>query len=441
MAAVAALGALAPQARRLLPRGPQQRRRLVVARVVQLLAVAAVLYRIATRGANAFALASPARRQGPVHAPAPRVALGAAGPDQGQAPNAWFNFGGASNSVVLLNFVTLLFGSNQVMIKILETDDATADAMPCALCLTLRFGIAFVALGGAILVRNALAASRKAGAGAQEAAAEAAALQHAGAGANEGPCILAGAAELSIWLFIGFLAQAAGLQYTTAQAGALLGSLTVVVVPLLSLTDGRRIGQSTWVSVALAFLGTLLFVGPEALTGAVGGLGDGLELLSAVLFAVQLWRCEKIARNLPEAQMLDLTCLQLGFVTLMSFTVLALEGHSLGGLAETMAGWPLAEWGEVGVMGLVTTAFCLWAEAQALREVDAAPAALIYACEPVWGAFFAWLWLGETLNGPMAISGGLLLLLASAVGATASGEQASEPQRQAAGPLVVSTEP
>eukprot|EP00438_Fugacium_kawagutii_P023770 Skav213331 [mRNA] locus=scaffold3340:265458:270202:+ [translate_table: standard] len=86
-------------------------------------------------------------------------------------------------------------------------------------------------------------------------------------------CILACGAELAVWLFLAFMLQAVGLQYTTASSGALLGSLTIVLVPLLSLLDGRRINQLTWGSVGLATLGTALFVGPNAFSGAFSSFG------------------------------------------------------------------------------------------------------------------------------------------------------------------------
>ena len=127
--------------------------------------------------------------------------------------------------------------------------------------------------------------------------------------------LLACGTELAVWLFLAFTLQAIGLQYTSASSGALLGSLTIVLVPLLSLTDGRRISQLTWGSVALAFMGTALFMGPSALQGAVGSLGDLCELGSAALFAVQMWRCEKLIRQVPEDEVVGLTCLQLALVS------------------------------------------------------------------------------------------------------------------------------
>lgn len=326
---------------------------------------------------------------------------------------------GQSNGIALLNLVTMLFGSNQVLIKTLETDDATAGAMDSCLCMTLRFGIAALALGAAIFVGRLMSGPQK----------EAAPTEARAAGETMSNCVLICGAELSVWLFLGFMLQAVGLQYTTASSGALLGSLTIVIVPLLSLLDGRRINKLTWGSVGLAAAGTALFVGPNALAGAFCSLGDVMELGSAALFAVQMWRCEKLIRQFPESQVAALTCLQLAFVSGLSFVCVLAQGSSPESVVETVSAFPPGEWLQVVIMGLVTTAFCLWAEARALRDVDAPIAALIYACEPIWGAVFAYLWRGEMPDGPCAVCGAGLLLVASMAGVYASSQRDEEEPR------------
>jgi drug/metabolite transporter (DMT)-like permease len=52
-------------------------------------------------------------------------------------------------------------------------------------------------------------------------------------------------------------------------------------------------------------------------------------------------------------------------------------------------------WPVLVYMGLATTAFTLWVEINALKDVSAPLAALIYTTEPLWGALFAWTLLGE----------------------------------------------
>jgi len=110
-------------------------------------------------------------------------------------------------------------------------------------------------------------------------------------------------------------------------------------------------------------------------------------------------------------------------VAAFSWAALVAQGISIPDTLEAMASWPMDQWAQVAVMGLVTTAFCLWAETAALRKVDASIAALIYASEPIWGALFAFLWMGETLDGTLTVAGAALLFLASAAGAVSSGQQ------------------
>jgi drug/metabolite transporter (DMT)-like permease len=320
--------------------------------------------------------------------------------------------------LVLLNAVTALFGCNQALIKTLETDDATAGAMDSTVVMALRFTIASFALGVVITVGRALK-----GANNDEPAQPAATSNRSGMSMSS---FVLGAGELALWLFLGFFAQAEGLKFTQASSGALLGSLTVVVVPLLSMLDGKKISNNLWASVGLAVLGIILFVGPGALDGASGGYGDGLQLASALFFGIQMWRCEKVVRGLNDDEVAEITWLQLVIISVMSWAVLVVQGQGMDGLIDVMAAWPLEQWALVGAMGLVTTAFCLWAETAALREVEAAPAALIYACEPIWGALFAYLWRGETLDGSLTIAGALLLLVASANGAVSSAQQEEE---------------
>ena len=46
-------------------------------------------------------------------------------------------------------------------------------------------------------------------------------------------------------------------------------------------------------------------------------------------------------------------------------------------------------------MGVATTALTLWIEMEALKEVSAPLAALIYTTEPLWGAGLAYAFMGD----------------------------------------------
>lgn len=61
------------------------------------------------------------------------------------------------------------------------------------------------------------------------------------------------------------------------------------------------------------------------------------------------------------------------------------------------------------------TAWTIDAEAKALRHVSASTAALIYSSEPLWGAAFAALFLGERLQGVGGWVGAALVVGSSLV--------------------------
>eukprot|EP00930_Biecheleria_cincta_P045754 TRINITY_DN31530_c0_g1_i1.p1 TRINITY_DN31530_c0_g1~~TRINITY_DN31530_c0_g1_i1.p1 ORF type:complete len:448 (+),score=50.55 TRINITY_DN31530_c0_g1_i1:39-1382(+) len=315
-----------------------------------------------------------------------------------------------TQSIVLLNFVTMLLGTDQTLVKSVECND-----MDSALVMALRFSIAALALALATYLSYSFSSTDKS-------------LSHSEPSSVD-INFFTGAAELSLWLFLAFFAEALALQYTTASAGALLGSLTVVVVPLLSFLDGNKVSQATWLSVGVALIGCLCFAGAESSLGGMDIVGNGLEMISAVLFAIQIWRCEKITRSVREDQASALTCLQVCFVAILSFACLFLQGFSIPDLLAMITSLPACDWAHILFMGLVTTAFGLWAEARAMRDVDAAPAALIYACEPIWGAAFAFLWRGEeALNSPCAVAGAALLLLASMTASVQDATPSVKPQ-------------
>ena len=69
----------------------------------------------------------------------------------------------------------------------------------------------------------------------------------------------------------------------------------------------------------------------------------------------------------------------------------------------------------IGFVGAVTTAGCVYLETVALTLLESQEATLMYSTEPVWGAVFAYLLLGETLS-PSATAGAGLILASTVVG-------------------------
>eukprot|EP01026_Neomeris_dumetosa_P055725 TRINITY_DN5076_c0_g1_i3.p2 TRINITY_DN5076_c0_g1~~TRINITY_DN5076_c0_g1_i3.p2 ORF type:complete len:399 (+),score=36.97 TRINITY_DN5076_c0_g1_i3:1264-2460(+) len=296
-------------------------------------------------------------------------------------------FSGSIKGMILLNIGAMLFGSNQVAIK--TTEEVLA---PTALS-AIRFFVA-----AAVFSPNIVRGLQK-------------------------PGLRSAALELGCWLFGGYQAQALGLATTTAARGAFTGTFTVLAVPILVGLSGRKIPFSTWLAAVVAIFG----VGLLTTSGGDFDVGDGWCILSAILFGVHKFRTETItARFKSETQ--DLIAVQLLVLALLSsvFTLpLLIENFSsissIQDIASQVSGLP---WPALLYMGFATTAFTLWIEMESLKEVSAPLAALIYTAEPLWGAMFAWILLGERWGATGWV--GAALIISSSLYCQLSGDKTSK---------------
>lgn len=225
-------------------------------------------------------------------------------------------------------------------------------------------------------------------------------------------------------MFAGYAAQAVALQTTTAARSGFLLYLNVKLVPLLArLLYGRRIAPSVWASAALALAGTVLLT----YDGSPPVVGDFWSVAAAAASAMFIVRMERAAATAEPAAV---SAVAIGGVAALSgvWAVLdsmwaapALSGVELAkqvatglvpGSPETLAG--------VLYLGLVTTALSNYLQTVGQKKIPAERAAVLYALDPVYGAMFAYLLLGETL-GAQGIAGAVLVTIA-AVWSNLSGE-------------------
>ena len=81
-------------------------------------------------------------------------------------------------------------------------------------------------------------------------------------------------------------------------------------------------------------------------------------------------------------------------------------GGGAPALLDSAAALP---WLEIAFMGLGTTALTLFIEMNSLKHVSATLAALIYSAEPLWGAGFAWVLLGDRWGGQGWVGAALIV--------------------------------
>jgi len=215
-------------------------------------------------------------------------------------------------------------------------------------------------------------------------------------------------AVLTILLVAGFVTQTVGLRDTTVANSAFITALYVVFVPLML----RRFEARIWLSAGLALWGLWLLTNPSVSLN----VGDFWTLGCALAFAAYIAGLERYARTLdPWALFLWQTL----FSAALLVPVLGLESN----------GWQVTAWPVLlvalcitGVLATGAMAVQIWAQ----RHLPAQRVALLFALEPVFAAWLAWLVLGEHLSAAGWL-GSALILTAVVFGALTTNDRLPAP--------------
>ena len=331
-------------------------------------------------------------------------------------------------AVVLLNFVAILWGTQHAVIKSVVTDDSTSPAA-FTLC---RFALAaLVALPAGLSEwwstsslpsKPSIATLLSDNENNNEDDYDE--LKDITSPAGDGTTLIRWGAEMGTWMFVGFALQAIGLETTTAQKSGFLLYLNVKLVPFFAwLGYRRRISTSTWISAFVAVVGTGLMGGliqisgeeTAALTDAQKwNVGDLWSIAAAAASAMFILRLESASRALPNnaaalsaVSLLVVTALSVTWTSWTTSDAKALDLEQLYNVFSHHV-W------EFLYLGGITTAVANWIQTSAQRYVSAERASLIYAMDPVYGAAFSYVWLGEALPGTAGWIGAGMIAAAAA---------------------------
>ena len=190
--------------------------------------------------------------------------------------------------------------------------------------------------------------------------------------------------------------QTIGLRTTAASVSGFVTGMYVVLTPVLAAIIFRdRIGRSAWFAVALATVGLALL----SLRGGLHvGIGEGLTLLAAVVYALHI---VGLGRWSTTSSAVGLATVQAGVIA-----VICLVGAVPGGVVLPQSG---GQWASTLYMAVIAGAGALWAQTRAQAHLTATRAAIVMTLEPVFAAFFAVLLGGESLTVRMLLGGGLVI--------------------------------
>ena len=202
---------------------------------------------------------------------------------------------------------------------------------------------------------------------------------------------------LGLFLFAGYLFQTWGLIYTTPSKSAFLTGFSVILVPLIMMLFGYRMGSATLVGGVLGLFGIYLLVAPSGM--AAVNRGDLLTLAGALSFAVHIVLVGHYTKkfsflHLVPVQVLVVGLLSLGALPFVPNQTLHLTGRLVGAILVT---------------AVLATGVAFSVQNWAQQYTPAAHTALIFALEPVFAALSSWLVIGEHFGGRVLLGSGLIL--------------------------------
>jgi len=202
---------------------------------------------------------------------------------------------------------------------------------------------------------------------------------------------------IAITIFLGFITQTIGLNYTPANKSAFITSMYVVFVPFISFfLEKRRLSFWPAIGILLAVAGLYFLAKP---TAAGVNLGDILTLSCAFAFAFQIVLTNIYTRRHDGSLLLfyefaATAVLCVPFLWVKTDTAVVINRQLIFAIIY---------------ISLIATVFNIFIQNKFQKHVLTMKAALIYATEPIFASVFAFLFLGEIFTRSGLLGAGLII--------------------------------
>lgn len=202
---------------------------------------------------------------------------------------------------------------------------------------------------------------------------------------------------LGTLLFVGFILQTIGLQYTSASKSAFVTGMLVVLTPICQIVIERRPPQlGNLIGIALVTIGLYFLTSPE---GSEFNIGDLLTLGCAFCFALYIVYLDIFSQIHNPVQLTfhqSLVCGLLAFVGMLVY--------------EDVLWNPTPQLlGALAYLTVFATLIALFVQVKYQKDTTPTRAAIIFAVEPVFAAIIAYLFAGEVI-GALGVLGGALIV-------------------------------
>ncbi len=256
-------------------------------------------------------------------------------------------------ALAALIVTTIFWGTSFIITKIVTKE------LPIFMYLTLRYGIAMI---GIIPILYRLKGFNKK--------------------------ILYGGIITGILYFISIAFQTYGLQTTTAGKAGFITGLGTVLVPFITwFAYKKRVKYRVWIAVVLSVVG----MGFLLLEGESGVFfGDMLVLVCAVLYAIFIVANDNYVRKVD---IYLFSVIQLATLSLLSLGSSFILRENWNITSNTLDFWLIMFY-----MGLVVTTLTFLFQNYGQQYLTPAKTAIIFTLEPVFAAFFGFLFGNELLT-------------------------------------------
>jgi len=192
--------------------------------------------------------------------------------------------------------------------------------------------------------------------------------------------------------------QQYGIMTSTVGKSGFITALYILIVPLLGLFVGKRVGRRIWISVGIAVIGLYLLCMAESLSFSTG---DIFLLLCALCFSFQILIVDYYSPRVNGIHMAALQFLVSGIIS--SILALAFEQPTPASI--------LAAWKPILYAGVMSSAVGYTLQIIAQKDTDPVIASLLMSLESAFSLLAGWVILGQHLSS-RELSGCALMFLA-----------------------------
>ena len=239
--------------------------------------------------------------------------------------------------------------------------------------------------------------------------------------AHDRRLLAVGGAVCGTLLFAASAAQQIGITLNPSTAKAsFITAMYVIIVPILSLVLGRRVGKKIWLCVAMSVVGLYLL----CIAGSLSlSRGDAMVLLCALLFAGHIMTVDHFS---PKMDGVQLSCIQFFTTALLARGCVVLFGRPTGAALQS-ALLPIL------YAGILSSGVGYTLQIVAQKGLNPTIASMAMSLESVFSALAGWVILGQGLTA-REFSGCTLMFAAIILAQLPDRKRSAAPSHDAAQP-------